>query len=1232
MEVILKGLPPSFSNEDLGRELDPFMKALFIRQWSSDKPQRKPHAWVYFDDPADGKKFIGKHGKLTDVSQGKSRRPDIARMHITKVPVFIERSSRAPRQFIKLKPTAKNEQPNRGQAPKRNPANLSSGSQFLVQAIDCGHNFFHHETKTLTFARQTGFRVPGSDSSMLCELTQQSMTINREDWCRIEIQCHTIHDFIANENDCTLTLVLAEPPRFYEALSHSVMKNQLRTKWQRCSSCPKWNGHSSYVGRCLVYRLWLLEPHFRSALHTITAKDLISVTNDNLAVDMTPEPFIHDYASGMSRFETRINQIKPVKERLPFILLFQVQALVWNNYIHPATGFRMLERMEDEARAANENRTPFPYTMEAMKKLYQEIPYACPGRDPAEVDADELLNRVADITRDMRQDDSLLRMKYEGDLIPDHQAWVMKAMVTPTRVILHGPDAESKNRILRKFSNHTDYFIRCLFCDDDGQDLSFNPNVSNDAIFSRYRGVLQDGLQIAGRHFSFLGFSHSSLRSHSVWLMAPFVDSRFQRQDYQTIIKSLGTFSNIRVPAKCAARIGQAFSETPYAVPIFETNIQNRSIPDVKNADGSRIFSDGVGTISLEAAREFWARLPKSARAATCFQIRWAGSKGMLSLDTRLRGKLICIRNESMRKFPSDDAGDLGICDTASKPLHLMLNRQMIKILEDMGTPDQWFVDMQNRELRIIRAVTATASNTSTFLRYQLIGSSMAFPQFIKRLDRIGADYRTDTFLKTVVEHVVLRELRLLKHKARIPVEKGITLFGIMDETGFLREHEVYVTFDKTTARIGKLPSYGRAIITRSPALHPGDIRLVNLVTPPVGSPLRDLRNCVVFSQHGNRDLPSQLSGGDLDGDLYNIIWDQEAMPRQVFAPADYPRVDPKPLDRDVTRDDIADFFINFMKTDILGVIATRHQIMADIKDEGTADPDCLALAEMHSTAVDSSKTGIPVEARALPKPPRTRPDFLAPVPPLQTYDIGQISHIGDDWEDDNGRTKGMGMYKHRFHKSTKILGKLYRSVDEKRIWRENISAAALASSPSDKSVWDKVLAHTHMQISLNGYNIEYRDMEEQAIRIRNLYEYALHDLMWQFSDNPRVPITEVEVFCGCILNKRGSQTRRQRDSSIKLQEEADKTMEWVVRMMCDRDKMTTQESVVALCLACVYASGAQGTATGGNAVHGTDKLQSFKAVAASCLLKELYVLEKMTMDHLDPLLMAMGAMTMGTN
>jgi len=355
----------------------------------------------------------------------------------------------------------------------------------------------------------------------------------------------------------------------------------------------------------------------------------------------------------------------------------------------------------------------------------------------------------------------------------------------------------------------------------------------------------------------------------------------------------------------------------------------------------------------------------------------------MVALDSRLEGRIVCVR-ESMRKFASSDVQNLEICNQSSRPIPLYLNQQMIKIMEDMGVDHKWFFDQQIVEVERLKAVTARPENASRFLEHHAVGSTIAIPKFLLQLERMGIDYRRDPFLRGVVEAAVLKELRLVKHKSRIPVRKGVTLFGIMDETGYLKENEVYVTYDTTEKRTRQLIDSdlgpGRVLVTRSPSHHPGDIQTADHVVPPKNHPLRDLENCIVFSQQGQRDLPSKLSGGDLDGDLYHIIWDWslfEDHELTTFPPAEYPAVISKPQDRPVSREDMTMFFVNFMKNDQLGPISVRHKTLADHYDKGTLHSDCLELAKLASDAVDYSKTGKPVDVTALPKlPTRSRPDL----------------------------------------------------------------------------------------------------------------------------------------------------------------------------------------------------------------------------------------------------------------
>lgn len=980
MELFLKNVPVDLSDDDLKRELLPHMNDLDIVDWTSDKPKKRSQAWISFLSEVDGAKFLARHGKIPTPSTRPQRQPtngngyaaaakprDIARLHILRTAVYVEKSSREVDHLMLSHLRLEKDERLHGRR-KEAPTETRTCGVFEVA---CGKLVFRTPSNELFFAQQTVSRLGGYLS-----FKQRLMMLVTGTCSQLHIPYDIVESLIADSADKSLTLVLTEPPRVYSCADGIL---DPRTAWNRMPALAEWRDHAKYIAHCLVYRIRTTNVDFAKFVSAIKAQDALSLITDRVPVDIRPTPNLHDYSTSMATFNAKIRRLGSTCQPLAFSLLFQVQALIWNNYLHPKTGSDMLDIMENVALKAEMKGISPPFTTDTMKHLFQAIPFPHTGMEPDELDPFEILSKVFEKETALRTEDPQ-RVPVYGEKISDQQAWILKATVSPTRVILSGPDAESKNRVLRMFPDRTDHFLRVNFCDEDGQDLAYNPKVSNDYIYMHFRNVLREGIEIAGRRFSFLGFSHSSLRSHSAWFLAPFTDLFRGQQDYYSVLRLLGDFKDIRIPAKCAARIGQAFSETPYAVKIAERKIEVRHMPDVKSTDGSRVFSDGVGTISRAALEEVWRALPTSLGEPTCIQIRLAGVKGMLSLDTRVKGKVICIRPESMMKFPSNDITELGICDVASKPLRLVLNRQLIKILEDMGTNDEWFFTEQNKALTLLRGVAETAANTSTFLEYQGIGLQAGVPKLIRRLDARKVDYRGDAFLKSVVEHVVLRELRLLKHRARIPVDKGVTLFGVMDETAFLKEGEVYIHYDnRKPGRYhgieGSLHD-GSVIVTRSPALHPGDIQLAKMVTPPVNHPLRQLRNCIVFSQRGPRNLPSQLSGGDLDGDLYNVIWDPAAMPKMVYGAADYPRVAPQPLDREVTRDDIANFFINFMKSDVLGLIANRHQIYADIKAGGTADIDCLTLAGLHSTAVDYSKTGIAVSLPDIPKQPRTRPDL----------------------------------------------------------------------------------------------------------------------------------------------------------------------------------------------------------------------------------------------------------------
>ncbi len=88
------------------------------------------------------------------------------------------------------------------------------------------------------------------------------------------------------------------------------------------------------------------------------------------------------------------------------------------------------------------------------------------------------------------------------------------------------------------------------------------------------------------------------------------------------VIKDLGDFTLIRSPPKCAARIGQTFSQTFSSIHIPPEAIKR--IEDVER--NGRTFSDGVGTCSTEVLEKIWREYPQArGLKPTIYQVRFMG-------------------------------------------------------------------------------------------------------------------------------------------------------------------------------------------------------------------------------------------------------------------------------------------------------------------------------------------------------------------------------------------------------------------------------------------------------------------------------------------------------------------------------------------------------------------------------------------------------------------------------
>ncbi|KIW21574.1 hypothetical protein PV08_02154 [Exophiala spinifera] len=936
----------------------------------------------------------------------------------------------------------------------------------------------------------------------------------------------------------TLMVTLGLSPRLYEDMTRAAEGPLLEAfgamalgvpaiRRFRDSTLPGLS--AAVIGSCLTYSI-RLSTSLKDLEHRIK-----SMVFQTIPITIRPAKYP---ALPAVQFSEQIDSLKTRVSKMgfSFACMFQIHALWTNGLLAPAEVTYLLPAMN-----VFRNRSGEAALITALRKYQVQLPQPDASTDCKTAGVRRIRDNLTSADLNSFEKDSLYTSNRD-------EVSIHRVTVTPTGAYLYGPELVATNRVLRQYRAHADCFLRVIFSDENGERLEFERDTSNERILQgRFLSLLRRGLDIAGTHFDFLGFSHSSLRSQSCWFMRPFIHEGsllFAKE----LISKLGDFSEIRSPAKCAARIGQAFSETSSAVRVNERIVQVD--PDIKNGD--YIFTDGCGTMS----KSTWKLLRGNSRLKdqpTSYQIRYKGAKGMLTVDSRLDGEQIRLR-ESMVKFRGSPSDELEICGTNARALPFKLNRQIVKILEDLGVRDEVFEKLQEQAIERLRLSASSRSVALDFVSQQLSDSASGLPTLLRYLARIGVDATEDDFLREILGALLQIQLREIKYRTRILVPMANTLYGISDETGWLKEGEVFVTFiDEKTKDHCCLN--GSVAVTRSPALHPGDVQVVQAKAPPKDSSLWDLRNCIAFSQHGRRDLPSMLSGGDLDGDLFNIIYDEELIPPNTYSPAAYLPVKPVDIGRAVTAEDMQGFFVDFMQNDQLGRIANLHQVFADI--DGTFSSECIRLAELHSSAVDFSKSGVPVDIKQIPRAPPYRPDFMAPS--ASTKVEKGIKRPKDLAPPKKGQT-------YRYYESEKILGRLYRAVDEDAFFDDLEDDT---SSLFSKTATDNVLAEILDWVLLQIGSSRIRGYHNTAENIKEHYESTVLEIMSVYAVGRTEQLTEKEVLIGSILGRSGASSKSQREQSDYMKRRFNSELR-NLRSFMERQTDDDPDEFVTLAAACL--------------------------------------------------------------
>ncbi|XP_007045555.2 PREDICTED: probable RNA-dependent RNA polymerase 1 [Theobroma cacao] len=740
---------------------------------------------------------------------------------------------------------------------------------------------------------------------------------------------------------------------------------------------------------------------------------------------------------------------------LPYGVLFKVNSLVQHGCLLPPTLDADFYQLVDP------RRIDIAFIERALEKAYSFKEYCY---EPAKWLAEQY-EKYRKLERPLRP-----------PILPSNDGIVAvrRVQVTPSKVYFSGPELNLSNRVLRNYIKDIDNFLRVSFVDEElgkmhSTDLSSSASVTSDGkhnrIYDRILSTLIKGIVIGDKNFEFLACSTSQLRENSIWMFASkpgltAVDIR----------EKMGHFHVIRNVAKYAARLGQSLSSSRETLEVRMDEI--KIIPDIEVETGEvkYCFSDGIGKISEKLAKEVALKCNLRIHTPSAFQIRYGGYKGVVAVDPTSSVKLSL--RKSMQKFDADSTS-LDVLSW-SKRLPCYLNRQIIILMSTLGVKDSVFERKQKEVLNELDAILVDPERAREAMEWISHGE---LTNCLRGMLMCGYPPDSEPFLSMMLRTIRTSKLLDLRTKTRIFVPNGRIMIGCLDETGTLEYGQVFVQCSVSKRGQSSADSLlvveGKVAVTKNPCLHPGDLRVLKAVDAVV---LHHMVDCIVFPQKGNRPHPNECSGSDLDGDLYFVCWDEDLIPPCQFPPMHYGSASSSSLDHDVTIEEVAEYFTNYILNDSLGIISNAHIVFADKEPTKALSEPCIELAKLSSIAVDFPKTGVPAKI-----PHRLRvheyPDFMDK-PDKFTYE------------------------------SEGVIGKLYREV------------RALGTGESGAKQFTKKAAEQSYDsdMEVDGFEAYVND----AFHYKSEYDNKLSNLMRYYGIK-----TEAEMISGCIMKMSKSFDRR---------------------------------------------------------------------------------------------------------
>ena len=463
--------------------------------------------------------------------------------------------------------------------------------------------------------------------------------------------------------------------------------------------------------------------------------------------------------------------------------------------------------------------------------------------------------------------------------------------------------------------------------------------------------ILRGGVNANGRHYNIVGCSNSGVQKRSFYFM-----SGTETQCRQLLLKFIPNLEQLARKKGIAKRVkyaGLLFTGCQYIVDLPQ-QFKFKIATDVEK--GTYNFTDGCGLISLKLAEKIWKSntilAKKWKKLPSVWQIRYYGNKclckGVLIVDYGQKDEMVLTVRKSLVKVPAanDDSevskylrARLGIVATSLKPKVGKLNKQVVALLSSNVNKDA-LISIQSDYLD--RVSKARNNPLDALFCFALKGQFNNFQQLLRKhaIDMVPPGYLN---LPQQVQKIQSEKLQIPLANSRLLLGASFPerLVGsepkegqcvVKDEFGFVE---------------------GKVVVCRSPSYAPGDLQVLEAIALPPQHPVSSMHNVIIFSTQGQRPDPDKMSGGDLDGDLYLVIWDERILKfwRQIGGEEIQEYDGPSGSTKTGKQDEDWIRYIAVWENSMLAQIdACFFQLAAE---KGVKSPECIKLCGLFSRAVD---------------------------------------------------------------------------------------------------------------------------------------------------------------------------------------------------------------------------------------------------------------------------------------